>query len=362
MALTQAQIQAILSGINPAEMDGFASNPDSVISTMTAEELNQGLECGTLSLEDLNYLFLYGFLATQKSLEVSKNYTDAQVSGKKYDCSWISPRAGNLIVLDPQPDGSCLPYYGTAAEDDVESLYINVNGDNSAAGTKASPLKDAWAALGRGTSGTKRRLFFAEGQTHYVDPEYVAEYRGGEFVVSIYGPQFDALPEVVGDHKATQAAAKALGTKIKSRPATIRDGYQENAALIPTMGAKVIYIGFAELSPAGDNGSGAPRARNKGTFSSFGQGGSVVLRNTDVHLVGTSYAFDAYALANFSLTVEEKVVVTGSGKLITPDVSRTFTLNISENQAAIVPFLPPLTTATKVVTAINTNLNANLLP
>ena len=72
MALTQAQIQAILSGINPADMDGFASNPDSVISTMTAEEFKQGLECGTLSLEDLNYLFLYGFLATQKSLEVSK--------------------------------------------------------------------------------------------------------------------------------------------------------------------------------------------------------------------------------------------------------------------------------------------------
>ena len=362
MALTQAQIQAILSGINPADMGGFASKPDSVISTMTAEEFKQGLECGTLSLEDLNYLFLYGFLATQKSLQVSKDYTDARVAGKKYDCSWKSPRAGNLIVLDPQPDGSCLPYYGTAAEDDVESLYINVNGDNSAAGTEASPLKDAWAALARGVSGTRRRLFFAEGQTHYVDPEHIAEYRGGEFVVSIYGPHFDALPEVVGDHKAMQPAAKALGTKIKSRPAAMVDGYQANAALIPTMGAEVIYIGFAELSPSGDNGSGAPHARNQGTFGAFGQGGSVILRNTDVHLVATSYAFDAYAIANFSLTVEKNVVVTGSGKLITPDVSRSFTLNIVENQAAIVPFLPPLATATKVVTAINTNLDASLLP
>ena len=80
MALTQAQRDAIKANLNLDTLDTYASNPDSLIEQMTPEQLLEGLKCGTLSLEQLNYLFFLGFTATEKALAESKAYTDGKLS------------------------------------------------------------------------------------------------------------------------------------------------------------------------------------------------------------------------------------------------------------------------------------------
>ena len=191
MALTQAQIQAILSGINPADMDGFASNPNSVISTMTAEEFKKGLECGTLSLEDLNYLFLYGFLATQKSLEVSKNYTDSQISERANFCNALSSRAGNLLQVDPQPDGSCKFYYGIEPPADLANQYVDpVNGNDNNSGSRASPLRTIMKAIDRLPSGVQAAIHLIDNATHYF-PSSQRKYLDKNITIYPYGAATD---------------------------------------------------------------------------------------------------------------------------------------------------------------------------
>ena len=191
MALTQAQIQAILSGINPSDMDGFASNPNSVISTMTAEEFKQGLECGTLSLEDLNYLFLYGFLATQKSLEVSKNYTDSQISERANFCNALSPRSGNLLQADVQPDGQCKFYYGIEPPADLANQYVDpVNGKDSNVGSRASPLRTIMKAIDRLPSGVKATIHLIDNATHYF-PSSQRKYLDKSIFIYPYGATTD---------------------------------------------------------------------------------------------------------------------------------------------------------------------------
>ena len=100
MALTQAQRDAIKANLNLDTLDTYASNPNSLIEQMTLEQLLEGLKCGTLSLEQLNYLFFLGFTATEKSLAESKAYTDGkttELANKLNFCNALSPRSGNLL-------------------------------------------------------------------------------------------------------------------------------------------------------------------------------------------------------------------------------------------------------------------------
>ena len=236
MALTQAQIQAILSGINPADMDGFASNPNSVISTMTAEEFKKGLECGTLSLEDLNYLFLYGFLATQKSLEVSKNYTDSQISERANFCNALSSRAGNLLVLDEEEDG-CKLYYGIEAAAETAHLFFHpFAGNNSNAGTKASPLKTMDEGFRRNNTGTGWTAWLAEGVEHEMRSSW-GNFAGQSVTMRPYGSNYDSV--IVNNPPSTSdwtCSAELTGSTVKWISDTVDSAGREDPRCLISSG------------------------------------------------------------------------------------------------------------------------------
>jgi hypothetical protein len=215
MALTAAQRQAVYDAINLGALDNYASNETSLIEEMTPAQIKQGLTCGTLKLEHVNFLFLRAMFAAKKAEDESKTYTDSQIQNAKYKCSWKSPREGNLIVLDAQPDGSCLPYYGVIAEDSILNLFIDsAAGDDSATGTRASPMRTIRAALARGSAGVNRTIWLKELQTHIVDASNPATLRGGELRIYPYGANVDNLPPVIGDYDWSSQAGKALASTI----------------------------------------------------------------------------------------------------------------------------------------------------
>ena len=171
MALTQAQRDAIKAALNLDTLDTYASNPDSLIEQMTPEQLLEGLKCGTLSLEQLNYLFFLGFTATEKALAESKAYTDGkttELANKLNFCNALSPRSGNLLQADVQPDGSCKFYYGVEPPADLANQYVDpVNGQDSNVGSRASPLRTIIEAIDRLPTGTNGSIHLIDNAIHY---------------------------------------------------------------------------------------------------------------------------------------------------------------------------------------------------
>ena len=171
MALTQAQRNAIFAGIDLNAIDDYASNPDSLIEIMSNEDYKQGLKCGTLSLEQLNYLFLAGFLSTQKALAESKAYTDGkttELANKLNFCNALSPRSGNLLQVDQQPDGSCKFYYGIEPPADLVNQYVDpVNGADTNVGSRSSPLRTIIRAIDRLPSNTTGTIHLIDNAVHY---------------------------------------------------------------------------------------------------------------------------------------------------------------------------------------------------
>ena len=171
MALTQAQRDAIKANLNLDTLDTYASNPDSLIEQMTPEQLLEGLKCGTLSLEQLNYLFFLGFTATEKALAESKAYTDGkttELANKLNFCNALSPRSGNLLQADVQPDGSCKFYYGIEPPADLVNQYVDpVNGQDSNIGSRASPLRTIIEAVDRLPTGTNGSIHLIDNAVHY---------------------------------------------------------------------------------------------------------------------------------------------------------------------------------------------------
>ena len=175
MALTQAQRDAIYADIILGNLDDYASNPDSLIEVMSSEEFKQGLTCGQLSLEKLNYLFAFTMLSIQKALAESKAYaeglTTALANALNF-CNALSPRAGNLLRTDLQPDGSCKFYYGTEPPQNLRNQYVDyANGSDANPGTRASPLKTIAFALSRLDYGTTGNIHLHESGSHIWDSE-----------------------------------------------------------------------------------------------------------------------------------------------------------------------------------------------
>ena len=171
MALTQAQRDAIKANLNLDTLDTYASNPDSLIEQMTPEQLLEGLKCGTLSLEQLNYLFFLGFTATEKALAESKAYTDGkttELADKLNFCNALSPRSGNLLQADLQPDGTCKIYYGIEPPANLKNQYVDpINGNDSNSGTRASPLRTIVHAIDRLPTGSRASIHLEESTQHY---------------------------------------------------------------------------------------------------------------------------------------------------------------------------------------------------
>lgn len=196
MALTQAQRDAIKVDLNLDTLDTYASNPGSLIEQMTPEQLLEGLKCGSLSLEQLNYLFFLGFTATEKALAESKAYTDGkttELANKLNFCNALSPRSGNLLTVDTQPDGSCKFYYGlTAAQGEY---YVDAeNGSDSNVGTRAEPLRTLHRAVSLVPQGTTNVQIYLRGdQTHYVRSSQRILSITSEFGIRSYSETNDAI-------------------------------------------------------------------------------------------------------------------------------------------------------------------------
>lgn len=168
MALTQAQRDAIKANLNLDTLDTYASNPDSLIEQMTHEQLLEGLKCGTLSLEQLNYLFLAGFLSTQKALAESRAYTDAQINSKANFCNILASDSGQLLQYRPQADGTCKIYYGIEPPANLQNQYIDpINGNDSNSGSRASPLRTIVHAIDRLPTGSRASIHLEESTQHY---------------------------------------------------------------------------------------------------------------------------------------------------------------------------------------------------
>ena len=169
MALTPEQRQAIYDAIVLGDLDDYASNPDSLIEEMTPEQIKQGLTCGTLKLEQLNFLLLRGLLATQKAEAESKAYTDAQIGARANFCQILALDAGQLLQYRAQPDGSCKIFYGIEPPANLANQYVDpVNGQDTNTGTRASPLRTIKYAMDRLPQGTRGRIHLHEDATHYL--------------------------------------------------------------------------------------------------------------------------------------------------------------------------------------------------
>jgi hypothetical protein len=169
MALTPEQRQSIYDAIVLGDLDEYASNPDSLIEEMTPEQIKQGLTCGTLKLEQLNFLLLRGLLATQKAEAESKAYTDAQIGARANFCQILASDSGQLLQYRNQPDGSCKIFYGIEPPANLANQYVDpVNGQDSNVGTRASPLRTIKYAMERLPQGTRGRIHLHEDATHYL--------------------------------------------------------------------------------------------------------------------------------------------------------------------------------------------------
>ena len=192
MALTQAQRDAIFAGIDLNAIDDYASNPDSLIEVMSSEDYKQGLKCGTLSLEQLNYLFLAGFLSTQKALAESRAYTDAQINSKANFCNILSSDSGQLLQYRPQSNGSCKIYYGITPPADIANQYVDpVNGSDTNSGSRASPLRTIMKAIDKLPSGTHGTIHLIDNATHYF-PSSQRKYLDKDIYMYPYGAATDA--------------------------------------------------------------------------------------------------------------------------------------------------------------------------
>ena len=213
MALTQAQRDAIKAALNLDTLDTYASNPDSLIEQMTPEQLLEGLKCGTLSLEQLNYLFFLGFTATEKSLAESKAYTDGQtteLANKLNFCNALSPRSGNLLQADVQLDGSCKFYYGVEPPADLLNQYVDPSiGVDTNPGTRALPLRTIKKAVGRILGGTYGNIYLQESEVHTVKSSEA--WKNANINFYSYGPGCDVL---IADNAMRSCNWSFYGAKI----------------------------------------------------------------------------------------------------------------------------------------------------
>lgn len=168
MVLTPAQRQAIYDAINLGALDNYASNETSLIEQMTPAQIKQGLTCGTLKLEQLNFLILRTMLAAKKAEDESKAYTNAQILDKANFCTILSGDSGQLLQYRNTPQG-CRIYYGIEPPANLANQYVDpVNGRDSNDGSRASPLRTIARALDNLPTGTRASVHLHEDAIHYL--------------------------------------------------------------------------------------------------------------------------------------------------------------------------------------------------
>lgn len=171
MALTQAQRDAIKANLNLDTLDTYASNLDSLIEQMTPAQLFEGLKCGTLSLEQLNYLFSWLYptekhlpslkltlMAKQQNLQISLIFA---MRFHHVQAIYLKLRF-SLTVLAKF-------YYGIEPPANLANQYVDpVNGRDTNNGSRASPLRTIARALDNLPTGTRAAIHLHEDAVHYL--------------------------------------------------------------------------------------------------------------------------------------------------------------------------------------------------
>lgn len=272
----------------------------------------------------------------------------------------LSGDSGNL--LEKRNGGL---YYGIQAPPNLQDLFIDaVNGDDNNSGTRAEPMRTIQAALARGSQGLNRNIHLYEQQTHYVDPNNRAEFRGGVWNVVPYGPQCDQLPTIGGDSPFMGPGAVALSPIIQALPFRVVNSggtmLQQADALVPLYGANV--IAFDIIFECGVPANGDPVNQNGSFHDPYGEG-FWFLRNCEVHVPNALSSFGSnYIIAPFQIQTQA-FVITGPGKLFTADnTAMTYSYrsgslssrNMSPSQ--IMPYINNAAFAAPVFYNFNTNL------
>lgn len=274
----------------------------------------------------------------------------------------LSAAAGNLIVQ--RPDGI---YYGSVAPDDVANIYIDaVLGSDGSPGTRIAPMRTIQAALVKGPAGINRKVFLKEQQAHLVTASNPAIARGGFLELSIYGPQTDALPNVVGDGRYNSNAGRNLNTVVKVIDTQIvlddsGNKYQNVTAFYPVDGATIFASAVTFLTAAITDNT-IPLAGTNGSFLHYLYKGSWTIYWGKIILPTPSSSFFSQALTELSVQLRN-TKVEGNGKLLNgntkyitldyidggPGIS-TPASEVSSNYIANAP------TASNVFSGFNTNL------
>lgn len=135
--------------------------------------------------------------------------SNAQLAGLA--CKMVSPDAGNLIQC--RPNGH---YYGIEAPANTSNLYFDPStGDNSNAGTKASPLKTMDEGFRRNNTGTGWNAWLAEGKTHEMRSSW-GNFAGQSVIMRPYGSNYDSV--IVNNPPASlhwARSAEIIGARVK---------------------------------------------------------------------------------------------------------------------------------------------------
>lgn len=136
----------------------------------------------------------------------------------------ISPDAGNLLNL--RDNGL---YYGIVAEKKINNLYVANEGDDSAEGTRANPLRTIREAFSRQKIGTSFTINLKEGQIHEWRSSWGnAISRGKQFTIRTYGESVDlALINNVPNSAHYQRSKEINRATIKF---IVDSSYAENVA------------------------------------------------------------------------------------------------------------------------------------
>lgn len=235
----------------------------------------------------------------------------------------LSSDTGNLI--EKRDNGL---YYGITAPPNLQDIFVDaINGLDSNPGTRAQPMQTIQAALALGAKGLNRNLWLYEQQTHYVDPNNRAMFRGGSWLFGPYGPLTDQLPPVPGDIQFISVAAQAVTTTVQALPMRVFNAsglmLQQADALFPTDGATVITfcIDFKCAPPAtGDI------INQNGTFHEPYNTGMWFLRNCVIDTVNAQSAFGSNYIVNPFQIQPQYTQIIGPGKLFSAD-NQSMTLN-----------------------------------
>ena len=322
MALTPEQRQAIYDAIVMGDLDNFASNQNSLVEEMTPDQIKQGLTCGALKLEQLNFLLLRGLLASQKAEAESKAYTDAQTTilNNKFNfCDALSPRSGNLLQADVQPDGSCKFYYGIEPPADLLNQYVDPSiGVDTNPGTRALPLRTIKKAVGRILGGTYGNIYLQESEVHTVKSSEA--WKNANINFYSYGPGCDVLiadnamrscnwgffgakiapkARIQFNHTGLSASGKLMGRCIGVGAGNIGSFYGIDFST--AFGGTDLYIGSGWEAGIGSNLGGSADGQtyrffdctatiNDGYLVAFMDNTSVSLMRTEIKKVGNGFA------------------------------------------------------------------------